>query len=437
MNPNPQTPDTLTATLELAGRILHHALYYFGRHFKRHPATMIPSVLFVAYVLIGGKLVDLKALPHHFSVLWTRWHHEPKAVWIIVGVIALVHLIWATWEETRHVPSSPSALQNAFKQANLWDNPRYQTPQVIKKVDHDHRLELVVTPTVPPAIWQSEAVMYPFCGALSVKQFDRVFSDDRGNVHLVMSHDVFPQKPLTQKERLKTPSRHLALGYLSHGLLTLSYDDRPHWLIAGSTGSGKSVLVGHLLTQILAHRMPITLIDPKGGIDYGEWEDLLAAPIATNVEEAMPHVQALWDLHLSRRDQLKAWHMKSWAQAQERGKTTDPDVWLVIDEYAIFSSDSKDKAKKELAQQAQTLIQNLAMGARATGIHLLIVTQYPTCELLGNQLRQQLTPIAGRLETDTASRTVLGEPGAEQLPGKGRFLIRQLEGLVEFQGFLP
>ena len=125
MNSNSQTPDTRTATLEGTGRTIHHALYYFGRHFKRHPATMIPSVLFGTYVLMGGKWVDLKAPPHHLSVLWTRWHHEPKAVWITAGVIALAHLIWATWEETRHVPSSPSVLQNAFKQANLWDNPRF------------------------------------------------------------------------------------------------------------------------------------------------------------------------------------------------------------------------------------------------------------------------------------------------------------------------
>ena len=217
----------------------------------------------------------------------------------------------------------------------------------------------------------------------------------------------------------------------------MRYDDRPHFLIGGATGSGKSVLVGHLLTQLLDALMHVFLIDPKGGLDYVEWEDQLAAPIATTAEASLSILQALWALHLSRRDQLKAWHCKNWAQALERGKTAEQDQWLIIDEYAIFSSDTKDKTKKETAQQAQTIVQNLATGARATGIHLIIVTQYPTSELLGNQLRQQLTPISGRLETDVASRTVLGEAGAEQLPGKGRFLIRLPEGLVEFQGFLP
>lgn len=183
--------------------------------------------------------------------------------------------------------------------------------------------------------------------------------------------------------------------------------------------------------------MPVTLIDPKGGLDYVEWEDQLATPIVMTSEDAMPILQALWQLHEARRDQLKAWQCKNWGEALERGKTKEPDQWLIIDEYANFSSDTKDKTKKEVAQQAQTIIQNLATGARATGIHLIIVTQYPTSELLGNQLRQQLTPISGRLESDVASRTVLGESGAEQLPGKGRFLIRLPEGLVEFQGFAP
>jgi hypothetical protein len=389
------------------------------------------------YTLAGGHPQDLLAPPKSLLILWTRWHHEPVWLLIVAGALAVIHLVWSTWEEQAYIPSHPYVIKQALKQANLWDNPRFQPPRVAQKIDRPHALELVMTRDVPQAVWQRDDVMHPFCGALHVTQFDRVFTDKDGGVHVLMSQGEFPQKALTKHERFHAGVRQLALGYTHQGCLVIRYDDRPHWLIAGSTGSGKSVFVGHLLTQLLDAHMPITLIDPKGGLDYAEWEDQLATPIVMTSEDALPILQALWTLHETRRGQLKGWHCKNWAQALEGGKTTDPDQWLIIDEYAIFSSDTKDKVKKETAQQAQLIIQNLAMAARATGVHLLIVTQYPTSELLGNQLRQQLTPIAGRLETDVASRTVIGEAGAEQLPGKGRFLIRLPEGLVEFQGFLP
>ena len=442
MNTNPAPnntdhPDTFTATLEAIGHGMSLFFHYFPRHLLRHASTMIPSVIFWVFVLAGGQTQDFTTAPRTLAMLWTRWHHEPEWRWIVAGVIALIHLTWSIIDEMNYIPSHPGVIHQALKQAHLWDNPRYQTPRVAQKIDRPHALELIMTHDVPQAVWQSEAVMYPFCGALGIKRFDRVFTDEYGGVHLVMTKGALLAKSLTKKERTHAGIRQLALGYTHQGRLVIRYDDRPHWLIAGSTGSGKSVLVGHLLTQLLDAKMPVTLIDPKGGLDYVEWEDQLATPIVMTSEDALPILQTLWTLHETRRDQLKVWHCKNWAEALERGKTTEPDQWLIIDEYAIFSSDTKDKVKKEVAQQAQTIIQNLATGARATGIHLIIITQYPTSELLGNQLRQQLTPISGRLETDMASRTVLGETGAEQLPGKGRFLIRLPEGLVEFQGFLP
>lgn len=439
MNTHPQANnhDALTTAFNAVERIVYLFFYYFFRHAMRHPRTMIPSMIIWLYALAGGQVNDLKTPPRHLNVLWLRWHHEPHWLIIVAAVLVVTHIVWSTWEEMNYIPSHSYAIKQALQQASLWESPRFQSPRVAQKFDRPHSLELVMTADVPQAVWESEAVQFPFCGALGVKRFDRVYTDEHGGVHLVMSKGILPSKPLTQKERNHAGIRQLALGYTHQGRVTIRYDERPHLLIAGSTGSGKSVLVGHLLTQLLDAHMPVTLIDPKDGLDYSEWEDQLAAPVATTAEEALTILQALWDLHLSRRDQLKAWHCKHWAQALERGKTTEQDQWLIIDEYALFASDSKDKSKKETAQQAQTMVQNLAMAARATGIHLIIVTQYPTSELLGNQLRQQLTPIAGRLETEVASRTVLGETGAEQLPGKGRFLIRQPEGLTEFQGFLP
>jgi S-DNA-T family DNA segregation ATPase FtsK/SpoIIIE len=429
---------TAVAVWDALWHVISHLFYGLGRHTKRHPRFMLPSLLYGCFVLAGGHWHDLVIPPPHtLAALFTRWHHEPRWLFIIAGILVIVHVAWYTWEEVNYIPSHPERIKQALKQAGLWESTRYQPPRVVKKMDRPNSLELVMTADVPQAVWESDAVQLPFCGALGVKRFDRVYTDEHGGVHLTLSRGSFPQKELTQKERNHAGIRQLVIGYSRYGRIVIRYDDRPHFLIGGSTGSGKSVLVGHVLLQILDARMLAFLIDPKGGLDYEEWEDKLAAPIATSVEDALPILQALWELHLSRRGQLKSWHLKNWAQALERGKTIEQDQWLIIDEYAIFSSDTKDKTKKETSQQAQTIIQNLAMGARATGIHLVIVTQYPTSELLGNQLRQQLTPIAGRLETDVASRTVLGEAGAEQLPGKGRFLIRQPEGLIEFQGFLP
>lgn len=182
----------------------------------------------------------------------------------------------------------------------------------------------------------------------------------------------------------------------------------------------------------------IFLIDPKQGLDFSFALSSLALPLASNAEEALPILDQLWDEHLRRTQLLRDVGYSSLHEAHEHGELLDVwDKFLICDELAVFSLSSKEKAQKELAQRCQTRLEQIGLAARATGIHLCVGTQYPTSDILGSQLRQQLRRFSGRLEDDVASKLVLGIEGAEQISSDtpGRFLTREGAELVEFQTY--
>ncbi|GGJ13729.1 hypothetical protein GCM10010885_23850 [Alicyclobacillus cellulosilyticus] len=136
--------------------------------------------------------------------------------------------------------------------------------------------------------------------------------------------------------------------------------------------------------------------------------------------------------------QLKSLGVSSFARAQAQGEFADvPRILLAVDEFAVFSADTRDKQEKEVRAQAQSYIERLTLAARATGISVLLASQYPTADILGSQVRQQVFRICGRLDDEVASRTVLGVPGAEKIPAAtpGRFLYVEGGELKEFQAY--
>ncbi|MCF8568385.1 DUF87 domain-containing protein [Alicyclobacillus tolerans] len=427
----PTETDTITQVLDALLVMLRQMFWYLGRHLKRHPWIFLVSCAAIPIFLLPG---HWHPTPHSLK----GWEHIlPTWSWIAIAGVLVANMGWISIDEQAYIPSSNLDFENALKQAGLWDHPKYRTPQVVLKKEHKNWLEWSITPTVPVDVWTKSDIMHPFCAALGVEKFSRVFRDKHNYIHLVLSRSHFPEQVMSSALLGPLSPRSLALGMSLEGICTVNLDERPHLLIAGQTGSGKSVLVHHIIEQLIRKNWHVQLVDPKGGVDYADLESYLSGEIVSHAEQALPMIESLWELHQERLPRLKQWRVTKWGDALNMGLTDEPDHVLIIDEFAIFANDAKDKAKKELAARAQNLVQNLALGARATGIHLVICTQYPTSDLLGNQLRQQLVPIAGYLESDVASRTVLGEPGAEQLPGQGRFLIRQPQGLVEFQGFLP
>ena len=236
----------------------------------------------------------------------------------------------------------------------------------------------------------------------------------------------------------------LALGKTIHGEPLMSdLAKMPHLLIAGSTGTGKSVAMNAMLTSILYRATPddvrLIMIDPKR-LELGMYEDIphLLTPVVVEPKKAANALRWAVREMEERYKRLAADGVRNIEQfnrnvalrLQEQGSTgakpqADDDeaedlrrlpyVVLAIDELA----DLMMVASKEVEES----ICRLAQMARAVGIHLILATQRPSVDVITGVIKANLPArIAFRVSSKVDSRTILDANGAEQLLGKGDML---------------
>ena len=199
----------------------------------------------------------------------------------------------------------------------------------------------------------------------------------------------------------------------------------PHLLIAGATGSGKSVCMSTLILSLLYKFRPdeleLVLIDPKR-VEFGLFKDVPHL-IHSVVTEPKPAVSVLkWVVaEMERRYQVLAEkqvrNLASYNQkAEKEGFKKMPFQVVIIDELADLMMTSKGDAEAALARIAQL--------SRAVGIHTIIATQRPSVNVLTGVIKANYpTRIAFQVSSQIDSRTILDSKGAESLLGAGDFLF--------------
>ena len=205
-----------------------------------------------------------------------------------------------------------------------------------------------------------------------------------------------------------------------------SIKDAPHTLIAGTTGSGKSVLVQNLILDIACTNTPrqaqIYLIDPKLGLDYSAFQNLphLANGIVTEQTIAANLLQGLV-AEMRRRMLLMAGKAPNVIEYNKIVSENDqmPVIWVIHDEFAAWMID------EEYKDLVSNIVQQLGMMARAAGIFLIFAAQRPEARVMTAQLRSNLdNRLILRVSSEADSEMALGEKGAEQLLGKGHLVAR-------------
>lgn len=205
-------------------------------------------------------------------------------------------------------------------------------------------------------------------------------------------------------------------------------DDAPHMLIAGSTGSGKSVCLNAMLISLLFKTSPedvrIILIDPKQ-VEftlYNGVPHLLIPKVITAPDKALDAMCWCVD-EMERRfslfSQFMVRNIKEYNNLEEvksRIQEKMPYIILVVDELADLMTNNK----KEFEEK----INKLAAKCRAAGIHLVLATQRPSVDVVTGTIKNNLpSRIAFAVSSFNDSRTILGEGGAENLLGKGDMLF--------------
>jgi DNA segregation ATPase FtsK/SpoIIIE, S-DNA-T family len=215
----------------------------------------------------------------------------------------------------------------------------------------------------------------------------------------------------------------------------------PHLLIAGQTGSGKSVMINTLLTSLLYRNSPsemkLILVDPKQ-VEMAPYEDIphLLTPVITEPEKTISALK--WAVNeMERRYKLlaeeKIRDIKSYNQKIQSGskKLSVPDedgneqrvddgampyIVIVIDELADLMMVA--------ARDVEALIVRLAQKARAVGIHLVLATQRPSVDVITGLIKANIPArIAFTVASQIDSRTILDQIGAEKLLGQGDMLL--------------
>lgn len=205
--------------------------------------------------------------------------------------------------------------------------------------------------------------------------------------------------------------------------------DMPHLLVAGSTGSGKSVALNSMLVSLLCKAHPdevnLILIDPKR-LEFSAFADVahLIFPIVTDVIRVplvLRWAVMMMEERYARLAEVGVRHVTEYHK--KYGISAMPYTVIVIDEFA----DLMMVAGKEVEE----LIARLAQMARAAGIHLIIATQRPSVDVITGLIKVNFpSRIACKVISKVDSRTILDCAGAEKLLGKGDMLFLNQKGIL-------
>ena len=239
-------------------------------------------------------------------------------------------------------------------------------------------------------------------------------NSSRENVYLseIISHSDFSKKDI------KLP---IALGKNISGVpITGDLSSMPHLLIAGTTGSGKSICINTIILSLLYRHTPdrckFILIDPKM-LELSTYEDIphLLCPVITEAKKAASVLGWVVKEMESRYRLMTKEGVRNIDGYNSKHKFPMPYIVVIVDEM----SDLMLVAGKEI----ENYIQKLSQMARAAGIHIIMATQRPSVDVITGTIKANFpTRISFQVTSKIDSRTILGEQGAEQLLGKGDML---------------
>ena len=240
-------------------------------------------------------------------------------------------------------------------------------------------------------------------------------NNSRENVYL---SEIISSSEFSKKE-IKLP---IALGKSISGIpITGDLTSMPHLLIAGTTGSGKSVCINTIILSLLYKHSPdkckFILIDPKM-LELSTYEGIphLLCPVITEAKKAASVLGWVVKEMENRYKLMTKEGVRNIDGYNAKHTLPMPYIVVIVDEM----SDLMLVAGKEI----ENYIQKLSQMARAAGIHIIMATQRPSVDVITGTIKANFpTRISFQVSSKIDSRTILGEQGAEQLLGKGDMLF--------------
>lgn len=255
--------------------------------------------------------------------------------------------------------------------------------------------------------------------------------------------DEVLQSPTFKDSSYRLP---ISMGKDAYGDATvIDLASTPHFLVAGTTGSGKSVFVNTLLVSLIIKLSPrklrLILIDPKQ-LELALYQTLphLIMPVIT--DSSIASVSLLWAIdEMERRySLLKDFGVKNIEGFNKKLKVAGHELLCKINKYyedadamdfelpyiVIVVDEFADLVLSKNGKAIENSISRLAAKARASGIHIVLATQRPSTDVITGVIKANFpTRVAFRVTTNTDSRVIMDTPGAEKLLGRGDMLYKQ------------
>ena len=210
----------------------------------------------------------------------------------------------------------------------------------------------------------------------------------------------------------------------------------PHMLVAGATGSGKSVCINNIIVSILMRTTPeevkLVLVDPKK-VEFNVYENIphLLTPVVTDPKKASAALQKIVVEMDNRYETFKNSETKSISTYNEyvsKKIKKDPNCGLKLMPYILVVIDELADLMLVAAKEVEESIMRITQLARAAGIHLIVATQRPSADIITGIIKANIpTRISFAVSSSIDSRTILDMTGAEKLLGKGDMLYKPMD----------
>ncbi len=234
-------------------------------------------------------------------------------------------------------------------------------------------------------------------------------------------------REIIENSKFKEAESKIAVGFgkdIGGSVVVGDIAKMPHVLIAGATGSGKSVCINTIITSILYKAKPdevkLIMVDPKV-VELGVYNGIphLLIPVVTDPKRAAGALNWAVQEMMKRYDMFAQTHVRNLEGynklQQKNGEPTMPKIVIIIDELADLMMVA--------AKEVEDSICRLAQLARAAGIHLIVATQRPSVDVITGLIKANVpSRIAFAVSSQVDSRTILDRGGAEKLLGKGDML---------------
>ena len=247
--------------------------------------------------------------------------------------------------------------------------------------------------------------------------------------------ELLEQRPFMES-KAKLP---LALGISINGDHIVDDLTRfPHLMVAGSTGSGKSVALNGMLFSLLFKKLPseleLMLIDPKA-VEFSPYKGIphLRREVIIDMDESIEALDEVCELMDKRYGQLEAAQVRN---IEEYNNLIDSNGKLDFMKYSVVVIDELADLMMVYGKRVEDLVGRLSQKARAAGIHLILATQRPTSDVIKGLIKTNVPArIAFRVSSNVDSRVIINQKGAESMLGKGDCLFSspQRSNLIRMQ----